>query len=103
MTVPRFVSEPIEPVTDGTLDAAALSAGEPSLPGAFRWRGELREVREVLEAGKGYKTEGFSGEKYLKRHEWRLMMDDGAVWQVYFVRGGKRGSKAARWFLKAVE
>jgi len=99
----RFVSEAIEPVVGGGLDTAALSAGEPSLPGAFRWRGELRQVAEVLGAGKGYGTEGFSGEKYLRRHEWRLQMDDGTVWQVYFVRGGKRGSKAARWFLKAVE
>ena len=103
VTVTRFVSEAIEPVKDGTLDAAALAAGEPSLPAAFRWRGELREVVEVLGGGKGYRREGFSGELYLKRHEWRLKMDDGAVWQVYFVRGGKRGSRAARWFLKAVE
>lgn len=101
--MPRFVSEAIEPVKDGGLDMAALAAGEPSLPGAFRWRGELRKVRDVLGAGKGYRTEGFSGEKYLKRHEWRLKMDDGAVWQVYFVRGGKRGSRAARWFLRVVE
>jgi len=96
----RFVSEPIRPVSGGTVDAGALAAGEPSLPAAFRWRRREVGVAKVLGRGRGLRRESFSGETYLHRHEWRLRMTDGAVWEVYFERQGRRG--ADRWFLKTI-
>jgi Domain of unknown function (DUF6504) len=98
----RFVSEPIVPVASASGSADAPARGEPSLPPAFVWRGRERRVLEVLEYGKGLRLEGFSGERYLARHEWRLRMDDGEVWSVYFLRHARsgRGAARARWFLK---
>ena len=102
----RFVSEPITPVTDDQpIDTDALARGEPSLPGAFRWRGQTRQVLRVLATGRGLRRESFSGENYLHRHEWRLLMDGDEIWFVYFTRQAKRQSpkRATRWFLKKLE
>jgi hypothetical protein len=102
----RFVSEPLEPVDTG-LDTAALSRAEPSLPGAFRWRGEEHRVAEIVLASRDIREEAFSGEHYLRRHTWKLRMEGGALWEVYFVRhagaatAAKRGGP--RWFLKTVD
>jgi len=101
-----FASEPITPVTHGAPpNSEALARGEPSLPGAFRWRGRERRVLEILAYGKGLRREGFSGERYLARHEWRLRMDEGEVWDVYFLRRGPtgKGAAGARWFLRTWE
>ena len=102
----RFVSEPLTPVTsDQPIDAEALARGEPSLPGAFVWRGDKRKVLRVLGTGRGLRRESFSGEKYLHRHEWQLLMDRDEVWFVYFLRQAKRQApkNAERWFLKELE
>ncbi|GJM44347.1 MAG: hypothetical protein DHS20C21_11890 [Gemmatimonadota bacterium] len=99
-----FVSEPIRPVATDTVDAAALGAGEPSLPASFRWRDQEATVIRVLESSRGLRVEGFSGETYLRRHEWKLQMDDGSIWEVYFERQGKKSRRnQPRWFLKSVE
>ena len=97
-----FVSEPIHPVRDDTIDTAALATGEPSLPSAFRWRRREVAVVEVLGWSRGLRRESFSGETYLRRHEWKLRMSDGAIWEIYFERQGKPGRRAPRWFLKTV-
>ena len=36
--MPRFVSQPIEPI-EGTFDPGAMVRGEPALPSGFRWNG----------------------------------------------------------------
>ncbi len=100
-----FVSEAIEP-RGGTLSAAALSRGEPSLPDAFAWRGVERQIVEVLEQTKDFKED--RGDVYVRRHIWRLRMDDGAIWNVYFTRqplrpGRANRPSAPRWFLKTRE
>lgn len=105
MSAPRFVSEPLRP-TSAPVSAAALAAGGPSLPEGFRWRGAEHRIAEVLEESKGLVRESFSGETYVRRHRYRLRMEDGAVWNVYFVRHPGRGAgnrKAPRWFLRSVE
>jgi hypothetical protein len=104
--VKRFVSEPIIPV-GGELDSAALARAEPSLPGAFRWRDREVRIAGVLLASRDVREESFSGERYLRRHVWKLRMEDGARWEVYFVRSApapspRRGGRA-RWFLKTIE
>ena len=101
----RFVSEAIEP-RGGTLSVAALAQGEPSLPDAFRWRGDERRVVEVLEKTKVLRED--RGETYVRRHAWRLLMDDGSIWSVYFTRQPPTRGRApravgARWFLKTRE
>lgn len=100
----RFVSEPVTPVGD-TTDTAALARAEPSLPEGFEWRGRTHAIQEVLEVSKGLREEGFSGETYLRRHEWKLRMKDGAIWSVYFLRQPEsgRGRRGRRWFLKTID
>lgn len=97
----EFVSEPID-VAGGALDIAAMGRGEPGLPAAFRWRGEVRAVRTILHRWKFTSAEGghAKGEVYLRRHYYRVCMDDGSEWVVYFVRQTPRsGSPRRRWFL----
>ena len=99
----RFVSEPIEP-RGGRRDAGAMARGEPGLPAAFSWRGTERRVAEILRRGRGTGTD--MGEVYVRRHTYRLRMDDGSAWEVYFLRqppAGRRAAKPARWYLLTVE
>ena len=106
MSAPRFVSEPLVP-TSLPVSVAALAAGEPSLPKGFRWRDREYEIIEVLSQRKVLKQESFSGEKYVRRHQYRLRMDDGTIWTVYFVRHPPRSgiSKpgAPRWYLQTID
>jgi hypothetical protein len=83
-----------------------MSAGLPGLPRSFNWRGADYRVEEQLEAWKASAPEGgrADGERYLRRHYFRLRMTGGAVWTVYFVRQAPRsGSAKLRWFLYLVE
>ncbi len=100
----RFVSEAIEPL-GSTLSVTDLARAEPSLPEGFRWRDQKRHVAEVLEKSKKMRED--MGEMYVGRHVWRLRMDDGAIWNVYFIRHAPRGSGGGagvpRWFLKTIE
>ena len=100
-----FISEAIEP-RGGTVSAAALARGEPSLPESFAWRGSERRIVEVLEQTKDLKED--RGDIYVRRHVWRLRMDDGSIWNVYFTRQPLRAGRAnrpsaPRWFLKTRE
>jgi hypothetical protein len=97
----EFVSEPIMPGS-GTFETAPMAAGLPGLPRWFTWRSTRHDVAEVLEAWKasGPEIGRLGGERYLRRHYFRLRMADGAVWVVYFVRHTPRnGSAKRRWFL----
>lgn len=100
-TEPQFVSEPIEPI-GARRDAAAMVRGEPGLPDGFAWRGAEFRIAEVISRAKGLQED--MGEIYVRRHTFDLRMDDGAIWEVYFLRqapkGVRRGAKPARWFLK---
>jgi hypothetical protein len=96
-----FVSEPIEPLA-GTFDTAAMARAEPGLPRGFRWRDDMYEVIDVLERWKESAPEGGrpGGERYLRRHCFRLRMSDGSTWTVYFTRRTPRsGNRKRRWFL----
>lgn len=101
----EFVSEAVTPHA-GTFGAAAMAGGLPGLPGGFNWRGASYEVAAELESWKqsGPEVGRMSGERYLRRHYFRLRMSDQSVWTVYFVRQTPRsGSPKRRWFLYAVE
>ena len=100
-----FVSEPITPQA-GTFDAGAMAAGLPGLPRGFRWRGAAYTVVALLDAWKQSAPEGGrpDGERYLRRHCFRLRMNDDSVWTVYFTRQPPRGgSPKSRWFLYSIE
>ena len=58
--------------------------GEPGLPQGFAWRDEERRIEEVLSTGKAATPD--RGEMYIRRHTYRLRMDDGEIWNVYFLR-----------------
>jgi hypothetical protein len=101
----ELISEPITPRA-GTFDTARMGRGEPGLPAGFTWRGRSLEIIEELRAWKQPSREGAraGGDLYLRRHYYRLRMDDGAVWTVYFVRQAPRsGNDKARWFLYTIE
>jgi len=95
----EFISESITPLP-GPVDLPAMGRGEPGLPCGFRWRGT--EFRIVCEVGRWKESapEGGSGEIYLRRHVYRLRMDDDSLWTIYFTRQAARsGSPRRRWFL----
>ncbi len=97
----EFVSEPIVPDAH-TFGAGAMAAGLPGLPAGFTWRATHYEIRGLLECWKesGPERGRASGERYLRRHGFRLAMSDGTVWTVYFVRHAPTGGSARRrWFL----
>jgi hypothetical protein len=101
----QFISEQIIPHA-GTSDAQAMGRGEPGLPAGFSWRDVPYEVRDVLEAWKETSREGVhaQGQLYLRRHAYRLLMSDGTIWSVYFIRQTpKSGNPKARWFLYSIE
>lgn len=101
----EFVSEPITPQA-GTFDATPMAAGLPGLPSGFDWRGAPFEIVERLDAWKqsGPEKGRADGERYLRRHCFRLRMSDGAIWTVYFTRQPSQGgSGKTRWFLYSVE
>jgi len=100
---PSFVSEPLTP--DSSFDALGMSRGEPGLPAKFRWRERDLIVAEVLETSRAYgDCKHGSGERYLRKHCFRIRTTDGLVLHIYFQRtfGRSRGT-AARWWLHSIE
>ena len=100
-----FVSEPIVPLP-GTFSTGPMGRGEPGVPQGFVWRGRAHEVRERLQSWKESGREGgrAGGELYLRRHCHRLLMHDGLVWTVYFIRQPMRGGNPkSRWFLYCID
>jgi hypothetical protein len=103
--VEELVSEPLKPLA-GTFGTRAMAAGLPGLPAGFAWRGETHRIETVLESWKesGPEHGRLSGERYLRRHCFRLRMSDASVWRVYFTRQPAPGaSPKARWFLYSVK
>jgi hypothetical protein len=97
----EFVSEPITPHA-GTFDAAAMAMGTPGLPKGFDWRERSYAIAARLESWKESSPEGGNPnrERYLRRHCYRLRMDDGSEWTVYCLRQAARGGPGKRrWYL----
>ena len=89
--VERFVSASLEPV--GGRDTSRMARGEPGLPAAFCWGGVEHRVVDVVETWKesGPCSHGGS-ERYLRKHWYRFVMDDGSTWTVYFDRQARAAS-----------
>ena len=102
---PRFISEPITPL-DQSFDAARMAAGEPGVPHRFRWRQQEIAVAAVLEGWRefGDCAHG-SGERYLRRHCYRLQTVEGPVMTVAFQRsfGRDRFRRRSRWRLLQID
>ena len=101
-----FVSETIEPL-DGSFDTGRMAMGEPGLPRRFRWRKEDFEIVSVLESWRdhGDCAHG-SGERYVRRHVYRVLANDGSILRLYFQRSFGRGRPASakfRWWIHSVE
>lgn len=98
----RFVSEPLQPA-DRDWDAAAMAAGAPGLPAAFRWRGQTLVVQAVL---RGWRETGpcrhGSGERYVRKHWFEVLTDDGRTVKLYFERQPRRRGGSARWWLYTI-
>ena len=101
-----FVSEPLLPV-EGSFDATRMSQGEPGVPRLFRWRKKEWIVADVLESWKGFGDCAHgSGERYVRRHFYRLRTADGWVLVIYFQRSFGRGqvtSAKTRWRVLSIE
>jgi len=100
-----FVSEPIVPVS-GTFDTAAMSRGEPGLPGRFHWRRREFVVVQELERWREHgDCRNGSDERYVRKHGFRVRTSDGSILRVYFQRTVGRGktSPRARWWLHSIE
>ena len=100
-----FVSEPITPV-EASFDTAGMARGEPGLPWKFHWRKKEFKVAEVLDHWKEYgDCKHGSGERYLRKHGYRVRTTDGMVLRLYFQRSfGRAASRTtSRWWIQSIE
>lgn len=97
----RFVGEGLKPA-QGTFATAAMATGRPGLPTAFTWRRSTHPVLAVLEEWTecGDCRHG-SGERYLRKHWFRIRTTGGLEMKLYFERQ-TRSSGGSRWRLYSV-
>lgn len=92
----KFVSEAIVPISLG----APTVVGEPGIPIRFRWRRAEYEIGRVIEK---WKTAGDcrhgSGERYVRRHWFRVLTTDGTEMTIYFERQARPKQNKKRWWL----
>jgi phosphoribosylglycinamide formyltransferase-1 len=100
-----FISEPILPV-EASFDTGGMARGEPGLPQKFRWRNQEFIVSEVLERWKEHgDCRHGSGERYVRKHGYRVRTAEGVVFRLYFQRSAGRGKLPikSRWWIHSVE
>jgi len=99
-----FISEPIQPI-EASFDTAGMARGEPGVPLQFRWRKRDYSVEAVLDAWKDHgDCRNGSGERYVRRHDYRIRTTGGDIFHLYFQRTVGRGKMpAARWWIHSVE
>jgi hypothetical protein len=99
-----FVSEPIVPL-EASFDPSGMARGEPGLPQKFQWRKKEFAVETVLEQWKDHgDCRNGSGERYVRKHGYRVRTTDGTVMNLYFQRSTGRGKlPAKRWWLHSLE
>ena len=100
-----FISEPILPI-EASFDTSGMARGEPGLPQKFRWLKKEYIVAEVLEKWKDHgDCKHGSGERYLRKHLYRVRTTEGTVMNLYFQRSQGRGKLPAksRWWIQSIE
>jgi phosphoribosylglycinamide formyltransferase-1 len=97
----RFVGEALKPEGQ-SFALAAMAAGRPGLPSQFAWRGDVFTVLEILEEWKeaGNCRHG-SGERYLRKHWFRVRTTAAQEMKIYFERQ-RRTSGGSRWRLYSI-
>ena len=96
-----FVSDAITP-GDQSFTVTPMALGKPGLPRTFTWKGKSFAIREVLEEWKesGECRHG-SGERYLRKHWFRIRTEEGQEMKIYFERQKRPGGKS-RWRLYSI-
>ena len=96
-----FIGEAIEP-EDMSFSVSSMAMGKPGLPQAFSWKGGSFSILEVLEEWKeaGDCRHG-SGERYVRKHWFRIRTTDQREMRIYFERQG-RSSGGSRWRLYSI-
>jgi hypothetical protein len=100
-----FVSEPIRPDA-GTFQAEAMARGMPGLPSGFTWRKRHYTICELLAQWKQCEAYNHtpSGERYYRKHYFRVRVVSGETMTLYAVRHVKRGENPRkRWWLYSVD
>ena len=100
-----FISEPIVPLK-ASFDTGGMARGEPGLPHQFRWRKTEFTVARVLEQWKGHGDCAHgSGERYVRKHGYRIETTDGSVLRLFFKRSFGRGqfTTSNRWWIQSIE
>ncbi len=100
----EFISEPITPDA-GTFDAGAMASGRPGLPAGFTWRGDHYHIREVVSERKASEAEDHAaGERYYRKHFWKVRVESGQTMTIYAVRHVKPGENPRRrWWLFTID
>lgn len=101
----EFISESVKPDA-GTADTAAMSRGMPGLPAGFTWRDRHYEIRELLSAWKHSESETHrpGGERYYRKHFFKIRVETGEVMTLYALRHVKRGENPRkRWWLHSID
>jgi phosphoribosylglycinamide formyltransferase-1 len=93
-----FIGEAITP-EDMSFSVSPMAAGKPGLPRTFSWKGRRFSVLQVLEEWKeaGDCRHG-SGERYVRKHWFRVRTTEELEMKIYFERQG-RSSGGSRWRL----
>lgn len=96
----RLISEPVTPVA-GSFNAAAMAAGTPGVPMAFRWRGADYRVARILDSWKNLRPcRNGSGEQYINKHFFKIETECGRIMTLYRAR---TGSKKDSWTLFTIQ
>ncbi len=96
-----FVGEAITP-EESSFSAEQMATGAPGLPRSFSWKGEKFAVAEVLEQWKEHgDCRHGSGERYLRKHWFRIRTADSRQMKIYFERQ-RRSSGGSRWRLYSI-
>jgi hypothetical protein len=96
-----YIGEGIVP-EDMSFSVSSMAMGKPGLPGTFSWRGGRFSIIEVLEEWKesGDCRHG-SGERYVRKHWFRVRTTEDLEMRIYFERQG-RSSGGSRWRLYSI-
>lgn len=101
----QLVSETITPV-EASFDLSGMVRSEPGVPHRFHWRKQEWTVEEVLEQWKEYgDCSHGSGERYVRKHGYRIRTTEGTILKIYFQRsfGRARFRPKGRWWIATME
>ena len=99
----RLISEPLTPVVGGG-NVGPVVPGAPLLPARFLWRGtEVAVAEELAEWRETGPCRHGSGERYVRKHWFRIRTAAGEEWELYFERQARSARELKlRWWLFTV-